>query len=128
MAAVPAVHGAWVYHEYGPVKDVLKFEEIAVPEVKPDQVLIQVKAVGINPVDNKRRTGYVSADSPFPVQALSSLVSVLPIGQLCGIGGRDESKSLVLILYLISKSLILCFLLDLIDSRMDFRHFTFFGC
>lgn len=67
MAAVPDSHGAWLYHEYGPVKDVLKFEEIAVPEVKPDQVLVKVKAAAINPVDYKRRTGYVSLDSPFPI-------------------------------------------------------------
>ena len=51
--AVPAVHEAWLYYEYGPAKDVLKFEEIAVPEVKPDQVLIKVKAAAINPVDYK---------------------------------------------------------------------------
>jgi 2-methylene-furan-3-one reductase len=65
--AVPAVHEAWLYYEYGPAKDVLKFEEIAVPEVKPDQVLIKVKAAAINPVDYKRRTGYVKLNSPFPV-------------------------------------------------------------
>jgi len=76
MAAVPASHGAWLYHEYGPVKDVLKFEEISVPEVKPDQVLIKVKAAAINPVDYKRRTGYVSADSPFPVWHSAGMVSL----------------------------------------------------
>jgi 2-methylene-furan-3-one reductase len=56
-----------LYHEYGPAKEVLKFEEIPVPEVHPDQVLVKVKAAAINPVDFKRRTGYVSANSPFPI-------------------------------------------------------------
>lgn len=66
--AVPKVHKAWVYHELGPAKDVLKFEEVAVPEVKPNQVLIKVKAAAINPVDNKRRTGYLGdKDSPLPI-------------------------------------------------------------
>ena len=65
--AVPAVQEAWVYHEYGPAKEVLKLEEVPVPDVKPDQVLIKVKAAGINPVDFKRRTGYVTLNSPFPV-------------------------------------------------------------
>ncbi|KAG0630122.1 hypothetical protein M758_1G155800 [Ceratodon purpureus] len=65
--AVPAVHEAWLYYEYGPAKEVLKLEEIAVPEVKPDQVLVKVKAAAINPVDYKRRTGYVTLNSPFPI-------------------------------------------------------------
>ena len=69
--AVPAVHEAWLYYEYGPAKEVLKLEEIAVPEVKPDQVLVKVKAAAINPVDYKRRTGYVTLNSPFPVKKFS---------------------------------------------------------
>lgn len=74
--AVPAVHEAWLYYEYGPAKDVLKLEKVAVPEVKPDQVLIEVKAAALNPVDFKRRTGYVTLNSPFPVR-LSFCTSVL---------------------------------------------------
>ncbi|KAG0559775.1 hypothetical protein KC19_10G128200 [Ceratodon purpureus] len=65
---VPAVHEAWVYHELGVAKDVLKLEEIAVPQVKPTEVLIQVKAAGLNPIDGKRYQGYLGdANSPLPI-------------------------------------------------------------
>jgi NADPH:quinone reductase-like Zn-dependent oxidoreductase len=47
-------------HQYGN-EDVLKLEEIPVPEIGPDDVLIRVKAAGINPVDWKIRQGYMEA-------------------------------------------------------------------
>ncbi|KAK1581046.1 hypothetical protein Q3G72_021785 [Acer saccharum] len=58
---------AWVYGEYGGV-DVLKFDEnVSVPEVKEDQVLIKVVAAALNPVDAKRMQGIFKAtDSPLP--------------------------------------------------------------
>ncbi|GFP80094.1 quinone oxidoreductase-like protein at1g23740 chloroplastic [Phtheirospermum japonicum] len=59
---------AWTYGEYGGV-EVLKLEsDVAVPEVKDDQVLIKVVAAALNPVDFKRRFGYFKAtDSPLPI-------------------------------------------------------------
>ncbi|CAA3006970.1 2-methylene-furan-3-one reductase-like [Olea europaea subsp. europaea] len=58
---------AWIYNECGGV-EVLKFEsEVAVPEVKDDQVLNKVVAAAINPVDYKRRFRLFKAvDSPHP--------------------------------------------------------------
>ncbi|KAL9251175.1 NADPH-dependent alkenal/one oxidoreductase, chloroplastic-like protein [Drosera capensis] len=64
---IPREIKAWVYHEYGSV-DVLKLEKIAVPELKPGQVLVKVVAAALNPVDFKRRQGYFKAsDSPLPI-------------------------------------------------------------
>lgn len=59
---------AWVYGEYGGV-DVLKLDSnVAVPDVKEDQVLIKVVAAALNPVDAKRRQGkFKATDSPLPV-------------------------------------------------------------
>ncbi|KFK44450.1 hypothetical protein AALP_AA1G258400 [Arabis alpina] len=66
-ASIPKEMKAWVYGEYGGV-DVLKLESnIAVPEIKEDQVLIKVVAAALNPVDAKRRQGkFKSTDSPLP--------------------------------------------------------------
>lgn len=59
---------AWIYRQYGGV-EVLQLEsDVAVPEIKDDQVLIKVVAAALNPVDFKRRLGLFKAtDSPFPV-------------------------------------------------------------
>ena len=43
-------------HDYG-APDVLKLEEVPVPEPGADQVLIRLKAAGVNPVDWKSRAG-----------------------------------------------------------------------
>lgn len=61
----------WVYDEYGGV-DVLKIDDnVTVPEVKDDQVLIKVAAAALNPVDFKRRLGkFKATDSPLPVNFL----------------------------------------------------------
>lgn len=58
----------WIYSEYGGT-EVLKIDDnVAVPEVKDDQVLIKVAAAALNPVDFKRRHGkFKASDSPLPV-------------------------------------------------------------
>ena len=68
MTQVPSEMKAWVYGEYGGV-DVLKFDSnVAVSDVKADQVLVKVVAAALNPVDGKRRQGkFKATDSPLPV-------------------------------------------------------------
>lgn len=68
MTPVPSEMKAWVYGEYGGV-DVLKFDSnVAVPDLKEDQVLVRVVAAALNPVDAKRRQGkFKATDSPLPV-------------------------------------------------------------
>jgi len=45
-------------HQYGDV-DVLKFEEIPVPQIASDEVLIKIHATSINPLDWKVREGFM---------------------------------------------------------------------
>lgn len=51
-------------HQFGGA-DVLQYEEIAPPQPRPDEVLIRVKAAGINPVDVLYREGKLSIPLPF---------------------------------------------------------------
>lgn len=53
---------AIIYHEFGDV-DVLKYEDIEVPEIGDDDVLVKVKASSINSLDLRLRSG----KSPRPV-------------------------------------------------------------
>ncbi|KAL3526049.1 hypothetical protein ACH5RR_014421 [Cinchona calisaya] len=66
---IPPKMKAWVYSQYGKPEDVLKLEtDVAVPDVKDDQVLIKVVAAALNPVDPKRMAGlFKDTDSPLPV-------------------------------------------------------------
>lgn len=85
---------AWFYEEYGGV-DVLKFDsKFKVPyELKDDQVLLMVAAVGLNPVDSKRRMGkFKATDSPLPtVPGYDVAGVVIKVGsQVKGYKVRDE--------------------------------------
>lgn len=45
---------AWLYEEHGP-KEVLKLREIPIPSPKPNELLIEVRASALNPIDFKLR-------------------------------------------------------------------------
>ena len=47
---------AIVVREYGK-PEVMKLEEVSIPEVEASQILVQVKAIGVNPVDAYIRSG-----------------------------------------------------------------------
>lgn len=65
---------AWVYEEYGDEQVLKLVDEIDVPQVKDDQVLVKVFAAALNPVDFKRRLGkFKATDSPLPVSSFMSL-------------------------------------------------------
>src|SRR5437667_3241157 len=59
---------AVVIHEYGG-PEVLKYEDIARPEPKDDQLLIRVIAAGVNPVDGMIRSGMFAKEGnrAFPI-------------------------------------------------------------
>lgn len=66
---------AVIYEQYGE-PNVLKVGEIAKPEIKPNEVLIQVKASGVNPVDTYFRKGIRPVDS-FPFVPHLDLAGVI---------------------------------------------------
>lgn len=70
----PSVNKAWIYREHGETAHVLKFEtNVAVPQIKEDQVLIKVVAAALNPIDAKRILGVFRAtDTAPPVSSLNS--------------------------------------------------------
>ena len=59
---------AVVINEYGS-KDVLVEQELPKPEIKANQVLVEVYATSINPIDWKLRAGYLKQmlDCTFPI-------------------------------------------------------------
>ena len=48
---------AAVYRRMGPAAEVLQVEELERPQPGPGQVLVRVRASGINPTDYKSRAG-----------------------------------------------------------------------
>ncbi|KAL1104414.1 hypothetical protein V6Z11_D04G065000 [Gossypium hirsutum] len=68
-ATLPSKMKAWTYLEYGKSSDVLKLQsDVVVPQPRDDQVLLQVVAAGINPIDFKRMLGmFKNSDSPLPI-------------------------------------------------------------
>lgn len=63
----------WMYEEYGP-KEVLKLEDFPIPCPQHDQLLVQVKAAALNPIDFKfRQRPVVPLD--FPVSIYFYLLS-----------------------------------------------------
>ncbi|KAI5421404.1 hypothetical protein KIW84_045004 [Lathyrus oleraceus] len=56
---------AWFYEEYGP-KEVLKLGDLPIPSPLHNQLLVQVHAVALNPIDSKRRLRPIFP-SEFPV-------------------------------------------------------------
>ena len=53
----PQVMAAVVQDRYGPPADVLRVAQVAVPTPGPDEVLVRVRAVGLNPADLFLTTG-----------------------------------------------------------------------
>jgi NADPH:quinone reductase len=74
-------------HEHGGV-DAMRLEELPLPEPRPGQVLVEVKAAGINLFDTQLRSGLYKRDLPLTlglegagvVQALGAGVTGLEVG------------------------------------------------
>ncbi|MEM1393479.1 MAG: NAD(P)-dependent alcohol dehydrogenase [Cyanobacteria bacterium P01_H01_bin.150] len=59
---------AMVIYKYGDA-DVLRYEEVEAPKIKPDELLVKVHAAGVNPIDWKIRKGMlkVISGNKFPM-------------------------------------------------------------
>jgi len=81
------------FNEYGDV-DVLKVEDVPTPEPGPGQVLVQVKAAGINPGEAKIRDGQLHARWPatFPSGQGSDLAGIVAQAGpgVTGVSAGDE--------------------------------------
>lgn len=64
---------------YSKTVNSVKIREINIPEIKPDEVLVRVKSVGINPVDNMITRGDVKLITPysFPLTIGNELAGVI---------------------------------------------------
>ena len=64
---------------YSKTIDSVKIREVSIPEIKPDEVLVRVKSVGINPVDNMITRGEVKLITPysFPLTIGNELAGVV---------------------------------------------------
>ena len=53
-------------HQYGS-RDALSLDDIPIPDIAPDEVLVKVVAASVNPVDWKVREGYLAQMIPHPL-------------------------------------------------------------
>ena len=67
------------YHEHG-AAEVLRLEQIPVPEPKEDEVLVRIQAAGVNPVDWKQRSGMNPNLPATPGIDLSGVVEKIGLG------------------------------------------------
>src|SRR5213080_226132 len=75
---------AVVIHEYGG-PEVLKYEDIARPEPKDDQLLIRVIAAGVNPVDGMIRSGMFAKEG-------TRVIPIILGGDVAGVVEKVGSK------------------------------------
>jgi 2-desacetyl-2-hydroxyethyl bacteriochlorophyllide A dehydrogenase len=84
---------AVVIHKYGSA-DVLRYEEVEAPTIKPDELLVKVHAAAVNPVDWKIRKGMLKiiSGNKFPMILGFDLAGkVLEVGsQVTGFQVGDE--------------------------------------
>ena len=86
--AFPRTMQAWCMADYGP-GNVLKMDSMEAPSsLKPNEVLVQIKAASLNPFDSLMRTGFASV-------ALNGLRRWNRIKEFPVIPGRDFSGIVV---------------------------------
>ena len=85
MNPIPPTMQAWVMRGYGGA-EAMRFETIAVPQARPDELLLRVEAASVNPADWKIRAGLLQAVLPltFPhVPGRDGVGTVVSLGAGC---------------------------------------------
>ena len=82
LAGLPALAVAARLHAYGG-PDAVRLESVPVPEPGPGQVLVRVRAAGVNALDWKIREGYVRDAYPL---ALPAALGVELAGEVAAVG------------------------------------------
>ncbi len=87
MSDIPErMHAAWIDRR-GPAENI-RYGELAVPSIGPADVLVQVEAVAVNPVDTFVRSGAYRTPLPFPFVIGRDLVGTVAV---CGPGAAGFS-------------------------------------
>lgn len=55
------------YHDYGGADEVLRVEQVSLPAIAPDEILVRVRAGAVNPADWKFRAGWFAQWVPLPL-------------------------------------------------------------
>lgn len=107
-----------IYNQYGSIDD-LQMVEVEIPAIKPDEILIKVKAVSINPIDWKRLEGQLKiiTGSKFPkgiaidfsgiVEKKGDAISAFQVGDAV-FGALDAMKGEALAEYIVVKEANIC--------------------
>ncbi|WP_035795131.1 NADP-dependent oxidoreductase [Kitasatospora mediocidica] len=66
---------AAVIHSYGPVTDVVTVEDVPAPAVGPQDVLIEARAAGVNPIDHLIAKGFMQPEGLTQTRVLGNEVA-----------------------------------------------------
>jgi NADPH:quinone reductase-like Zn-dependent oxidoreductase len=90
---------AAIFHEYGGL-DVLKIEDVPVPEIGPDDALVRVRACGLNRLDLIMREGVTPVKAPLPHIGGSEIAGeIARLGE--NVRGFSEGQQVVVAPYLL---------------------------
>ena len=73
---------AVVMSQPGPAAEVLQIQSFAIPQIQPHEVLVAVKAAGVNPIDTKIRSRGVFSDKAYPhILGLDGAGEIVQVGE-----------------------------------------------
>jgi hypothetical protein len=85
MSTPPRHMQAIIIRVYGGV-EVLQYEEVAVPSIKPDEILVQVHSAGVSPLDIHVRDGWYKDSPNYSLLMASRILTAFAHGTFFGVG------------------------------------------